>query len=222
VKFAQVPGLTVTMQNPPRSAWAAWRARRFTSTACRNRCGRSCSLAPLLMEKMSKSRFPGCVDGHANRRPAGQRADRPRQGRRAGVTPQQMENGLYDAYGERAGVHDYADVAEYWGSSRLTAISTRSHRARAALHRQFSGRHQWHAQACSLDAVAKLTRPSAPPTSISPMSAQLPAGDNLLQPGHRAIRWDRRLINCRKIEKTGHASPRNQSPAVFRAAAAGL
>ena len=31
-----------------------------------------------------------------------------------GVTPEQIENALYDAYGERQASTIYADVAEYW------------------------------------------------------------------------------------------------------------
>ena len=91
-----------------------------------------------------------------------------------GVTPQQIENGLYDAYGERQASTIYADVAEYWVIFELLPEFQRDPAALAQLYITSSATGtNGMAKLIPLSAVAKLTR-TVGPTSISHVG-QLPS-----------------------------------------------
>ncbi|MDE3068775.1 MAG: efflux RND transporter permease subunit, partial [Verrucomicrobiota bacterium] len=86
-----------------------------------------------------------------------------------GVTSQQIEDALYDAFGERQASTIYADVAEWWV---LFEVEPRYQLDPGALARLYV-RSSLTNQLVPLSAVAKLTR-SIGPTSISHIG-QLPA-----------------------------------------------
>ncbi len=91
-----------------------------------------------------------------------------------GVTPQQIENGLYDAYGERQASTIYADVAEYWVVFEVLPQFQRDPAALAQLYIASSVTDtNGTPKLIPLNAVAKLTR-SVGPTSISHVG-QLPS-----------------------------------------------
>jgi len=86
-----------------------------------------------------------------------------------GVTSQQIENALYDAFGERQASTIYADVAEWWVLFEVEPQFQLDPDALARLYVQSSLTNKL----VPLSAVAKLTR-SVGPTSISHVG-QLPA-----------------------------------------------
>ncbi len=91
-----------------------------------------------------------------------------------GVTPQQIENGLYDAYGERQASTIYADVAEYWVVFEVKPQFQRDPAALAQLYITSSATDtNGTPKLIPLSAAAKLTR-SVGPTSISHVG-QLPS-----------------------------------------------
>jgi HAE1 family hydrophobic/amphiphilic exporter-1 len=91
-----------------------------------------------------------------------------------GVTPQQIENGLYDAYGERQSSTIYADVAEYWVVFEVLPQFQRDPEALAELYIASSVTGTNGApRLIPLSAVAKLTR-TVGPTSIAHVG-QLPS-----------------------------------------------
>jgi HAE1 family hydrophobic/amphiphilic exporter-1 len=91
-----------------------------------------------------------------------------------GVTPQQIENGLYDAFGERQSSTIYADVAEYWVVFEVLPQFQRDPDALARLYitSSVSGTNG-APNLIPLSTVAKLTR-TVGPTSISHVG-QLPS-----------------------------------------------
>jgi HAE1 family hydrophobic/amphiphilic exporter-1 len=91
-----------------------------------------------------------------------------------GVTPQQIENGLYDAYGERQASTIYADVAEYWVVFEVLPQFQLEPDALGQLYiaSSVSGTNGVP-KLIPLSAVAKLSR-SIGPTSISHVG-QLPS-----------------------------------------------
>jgi len=91
-----------------------------------------------------------------------------------GVTAEQIENGLYDAYGERQSSTIYADVAEYWVIFEVLPKFQRDPTALAQLYiaSSVTGTNGTP-KLIPLSAVAKLTR-TVGPTSISHVG-QLPS-----------------------------------------------
>ena len=91
-----------------------------------------------------------------------------------GVTPQQIENALYDAYGERQSSTIYGDAAEYWVVFEVQPQFQRDPAALAQLYITSSNADtNGSPKLIPLSAVAKLTR-SLGPMSISHVG-QLPA-----------------------------------------------
>ena len=91
-----------------------------------------------------------------------------------GVTPQQIENALYDAFGERQASTIYADVAEYWVVFEVLPQFQLDPDALARLYITSSiTSTNGTPNLVPLSAVANLTR-SLGPTSISHVG-QLPA-----------------------------------------------
>ena len=91
-----------------------------------------------------------------------------------GVTPEQIENALYDAYGERQSSTIYGDVAEYWVVFEVEPQYQLDPAALSQLYITSSNTDtNGVAKLIPLSAVAKLTR-SLGPTSIAHVG-QLPA-----------------------------------------------
>ena len=104
-----------------------------------------------------------------------------------GVTPQQIENGLYDAYGERQSSTIYADVAEYWVVFEVLPQFQLDPEALAQLYITSSATGtNGMPKLIPLSAVAKLTRTVGPDEHFARRT--IAVSDNFLQPraGHVA------------------------------------
>ena len=116
-KLAQVPGINVYMQNP-----AAHPRRRHLTKALYQYSLQDTDVkelfhwAPILMDKIAETK-PGFQDVTSDLQIANPQVnveiDRDKAAA-LGVTAQQIENALYDAFGEMQASTIYADVAEYW------------------------------------------------------------------------------------------------------------
>jgi HAE1 family hydrophobic/amphiphilic exporter-1 len=131
--------------------------------------------APMLMDKMKQQ--PGIQDVTSDLQIAAPQVnveiDRDKAAA-LGVTAEQIENGLYDAYGERQSSTIYADVAEYWVVFEVLPDFQLDPEALAQLYITSSATDtNGMAKLIPLSAVAKLTR-TVGPTSISHVG-QLPS-----------------------------------------------
>jgi hypothetical protein len=145
-------------------------------------------------QAVAPARFSGCDDRSANRRPqVNVEIDRDKAAA-LGVTAQQIENGLYDAYGERQASTIYADVAEYWVVFEvLPQFQLDPDRARATLHHQFRDRHQRRAQTHSLERRRKIDAHRRPDKHFA--RRPVAVGDHFLQPrAWHVARHGRRTI----------------------------
>jgi len=119
-KFAQVPGLTVTMQNPPLIRVGGMASKALYQYSLQDTDVQELfRWAPLLMEKMKQE--PGFQDVSTDMQIAAPQVNVEINRDKAaalGVTPQQIENGLYDAYGERQASTIYADCGRVLGGLR--------------------------------------------------------------------------------------------------------
>jgi len=116
VKFAQIPGLNVYMQNPPLIRVGGQLTKTLYQYSLQDTDVQELFYwAPVLLDKMKQD--PGFQDVTTDLQIAAPQVnveiDRDKAAA-LGVTPQQIENGLYDAYGERQASTIYAAVAEYW------------------------------------------------------------------------------------------------------------
>ncbi|HEV2692132.1 MAG TPA: efflux RND transporter permease subunit [Verrucomicrobiae bacterium] len=176
VKFAKLPGLNVYMQNPPLIRVGGMSSKALYQYSLQDTDVKELfSNAPLLMEKMKQE--PGFQDVTTDLQIAAPQVnvqiDRDKAAA-LGVTPEQIENGLYDAYGERQASTIYADVAEYWVVFEVMPQYQRDPTALSQLYITSSGAGTNGAsKLVPLSAVAKLTR-DVGPTSISHVG-QLPS-----------------------------------------------
>ena len=132
--------------------------------------------APILMEKIAadKSGFQDVTSDLQIKSPqVNVEIDRDKSAA-LGVTPQQIENALYDAFGERQSSTIYSDIAEYWVVFEVLPQFQLDPDALARLYITSSmTSSNGTPNLVPLSAVAKLTR-SIGPTSISHVG-QLPA-----------------------------------------------
>ncbi|HSY18792.1 MAG TPA: efflux RND transporter permease subunit, partial [Candidatus Acidoferrales bacterium] len=176
VKFAQMPGMTVTLQNPPIVPIGGMQSKALYQYSLQDTDVQELfKWAPLLADKLSHE--PGFQDVTTDLQIASPQVnveiDRDKAAA-LGVTPQQVENGLYDAYGERQSSTIYADVAEYWVVFEVMPQYQRDPTALAQLYITSSmSNTNGMPRLVPLNAVAKLTR-SLGPTSISHVG-QLPS-----------------------------------------------
>ncbi|HEU6446967.1 MAG TPA: efflux RND transporter permease subunit [Verrucomicrobiae bacterium] len=176
-RLSQLPGITVFMQNPPliRVGGRLTKAL-YQYTLQDTDVNELFHWSPILMNKIAEQKdyFQDVTSDLQIKSPqVNVEIDRDKAAA-LGVTPEQVENALYDAFGARQASTIYSDIAEYWvvfevlpqfqldpdALSRLyiTPTSTGTNSA---------------SKLVPLSAVAKITR-SLGPTSIS-HSGQLPA-----------------------------------------------
>jgi HAE1 family hydrophobic/amphiphilic exporter-1 len=175
-KFAQIPGLNVYMKNPPIIPVGGQQSKGLYQYSLQDTDVKELfQWAPLLTDKLSHE--PGFQDVTTDLQIAAPQVnvqiDRDKAAA-LGVTPQQIENGLYDAYGERQASTIYADIAEYWVVFEVLPQFQLDPDALAQLYIASSNAGtNGMAKLIPLSAVAKLTR-TVGPTSISHVG-QLPS-----------------------------------------------
>jgi HAE1 family hydrophobic/amphiphilic exporter-1 len=175
-KFAQIPGLNVYMQNPPLIRVGGMQSKALYQYSLQDTDVQELfHWAPLLTDKLAHE--PGFQDVTTDLQIAAPQVnveiDRDKAAA-LGVTAQQIENGLYDAYGERQASTIYADVAEYWVVFEVLPQFQLDPDALARLYITSSTTGTNGAsKLVPLSAVAKLTR-TVGPTSISHVG-QLPS-----------------------------------------------
>ena len=175
-KFAQIPGLNVYMQNPPLIRVGGMASKALYQYSLQDTDVKELfHWAPILTDKLAHE--PGFQDVTTDLQIAAPQVnveiDRDKAAA-LGVTPQQIENGLYDAYGERQSSTIYADVAEYWVVFEVLPQFQRDPDSLAQLYIASSVTDtNGMPKLVPLSAVAKLTRDIGP-TSISHVG-QLPS-----------------------------------------------
>jgi HAE1 family hydrophobic/amphiphilic exporter-1 len=175
-KFAQIPGLNVYMQNPPLIRVGGMQSKGLYQYSLQDTDVKELfDWAPKLTDKLKQQ--PGFQDVTTDLQIAAPQVnvdiDRDKASA-LGVTPQQIENGLYDAYGERQASTIYADIAEYWVVFEVLPQFQRDPDALGQLYITSSQTGtNGLPKLIPLSAVAKLTR-TVGPTSISHVG-QLPS-----------------------------------------------
>jgi HAE1 family hydrophobic/amphiphilic exporter-1 len=176
VKFAQMPGMNVYLRNPPIIPIGGMQSKALYQYSLQDTDVQELfKWAPLLTEKLAHE--PGFQDVTTDLQIAAPQVnveiDRDKAAA-LGVTAEQIENGLYDAYGERQSSTIYADVAEYWVVFEVLPQFQLDPEALAQLYISSSvtGTNGMP-KLIPLSAVAKLTRTFGP-TSISHVG-QLPS-----------------------------------------------
>ncbi|MEJ0090334.1 MAG: efflux RND transporter permease subunit [Limisphaerales bacterium] len=175
-KFSQLPGMNVYLQNPPLIRIGGMSSKGLYQYSLQDTDVKELFYwAPRLMERLKQE--PGFQDVNSDLQIAAPQVnveiDRDKASA-LGVTPQQIENGLYDAYGERQASTIYADVAEYWVIFEVLPEFQLDPAALAQLYiaSSFASSNNMP-KLVPLSAVAKLTR-GIGPTSISHIG-QLPS-----------------------------------------------
>jgi HAE1 family hydrophobic/amphiphilic exporter-1 len=175
-KFAQIPGLNVYMQNPPLIRIGGMASKALYQYSLQDTDTKELfDWAPKLTDRLAHE--PGFQDVTTDLQIAAPQVnveiDRDKAAA-LGVTAQQIENGLYDAYGERQASTIYADVAEYWVVFEVLPQFQLDPEALARLYITSSTTGtNGMPKLVPLSAVAKLTR-TVGPTSISHVG-QLPS-----------------------------------------------
>jgi HAE1 family hydrophobic/amphiphilic exporter-1 len=175
-KFAQIPGMNVYMQNPPLIRVGGMSSKALYQYSLQDTDVKELfDWAPKLMDKLAHE--PGFQDVTSDLQIAAPQVnvqiDRDKASA-LGVTAEQIENGLYDAYGERQSSTIYADVAEYWVVFEVLPQFQLDPEALARLYITSSATGtNGTPKLIPLSAVAKLTR-TVGPTSISHVG-QLPS-----------------------------------------------
>ncbi|HXT41240.1 MAG TPA: multidrug efflux RND transporter permease subunit [Candidatus Angelobacter sp.] len=169
-KLAQIPGINVYMQNPPlirASGRLSKSLYQFTLQGADTK--ELYHWTPILVDKMSE--LPGFQDVSSDLLIASPQVTVEINRDKAsalGVTAEQIENALFDAYGQRQVSTIYTDINEYWVVMELEPQYQRDPAALSQLYiRSSTGK------LIPLSAVAKLTRGLGPMT-ISHLG-QLPA-----------------------------------------------
>jgi len=115
-KLAQVPGFNTFLQNPPLIRVGGMLTKALYQYSLQDTDTKELfHWSPILMQKMKEQ--PEFQDVSSDLQIATPQVnvqiDRDKAAA-LGVTPAQIENALYDAYGERQSSTIYADIAEYW------------------------------------------------------------------------------------------------------------
>ena len=175
-KFALLPGLNVYLRNPPLIPIGGIQSKGLYQYSLQDTDVQELfRWAPILADKLSQQ--PGFQDVNSDLQIATPRVnviiDRDKAAA-LGVTPQQIENALYNAFGERQASTIYADVAEYWVIFEVLPQFQLDPDALARLYitSSISGSNN-APRLVPLNSVARLTR-GVGPTSISHIG-QLPA-----------------------------------------------
>jgi hydrophobic/amphiphilic exporter-1 (mainly G- bacteria), HAE1 family len=175
-KLAQVPGIDVHMQNPPLIRVGGHLTKGLYQYSLQDTDTKELfHWAPILTEKMSH--LSGLQDVTSDLQIASPQVNVEINRDKAaalGVTPQQIEDALYDAFGEKQASTIYADVAEYWVVFEVEPQFQMDPAALSQLYITSSFTDTNGApRLIPLNAVAKLTR-SLGPASITHVG-QLPA-----------------------------------------------
>jgi HAE1 family hydrophobic/amphiphilic exporter-1 len=175
-KLAQIPGINVFMQNPPLIRIGGQVTKALYQYSLQDTdVNELFYWAPILMQKLSEQ--PGFQDVTSDLQIAAPQVnvevDRDKAAA-LGVTAQQIENSLYDAFGERQSSTIYADIAEYWV---VFEVEPQFQLDPDALSRLYIASSDTGTNGMTkmipLSAVARLTR-NVGPTSISHVG-QLPS-----------------------------------------------
>jgi HAE1 family hydrophobic/amphiphilic exporter-1 len=116
-KFAQIPGMSVFMQNPPLIRVGGMLTKALYQYSLQDTDTKELfHWSPLLMNKIGedKGTFQDVTSDLLVANPQVNVEINRDKAAALGVTPEQIENALYDAYGERQSSTIYGDVAEYW------------------------------------------------------------------------------------------------------------
>ncbi len=177
-QFAQIPGLSVYMQNLPLIRIGGMLTKALYQFSLQDTDTKELfHWTPLLMNKIAedKSTFQDVTSDLFIANPQ-VNVDIDRDKAAAlGVTPEQIENALYDAYGERQSSTIYGDVAEYWVVFEVLPQFQLDPDALSQLYitSSFTPTNSTTPILVPLSAVARLTR-NLGPTSISHVG-QLPS-----------------------------------------------
>ncbi len=170
-KLAQVPGINVFMQNPPLIRVGGRLSKALYQYSLQDTDTKELfHWTPILMQKLAEE--PGFQDVTTDLQIASPQVTVEIGRDKAaalGVTAQQIENTLYNAYGSRQASTIYGDVAEYWVIFEVEPQFQLDPAALAQLYITSAN----GGKLIPLSAVAKLTR-SIGPTSISHVG-QLPS-----------------------------------------------
>ena len=175
-KFSQLPGMTVAMQNPPLIRVGGMMTKGLYQYSLQDADAKELfHWAPLLLDKLLQQ--PEFQDVTTDLQLAAPQVnveiDRDKASA-LGVTARQIEDALYNAFGQRQASTIYADVAEYWVIFEVQPQFQLDPDALARLYiTSSSGGSNNVPRLIPLSAVAKLSR-SVGPTSISHVG-QLPS-----------------------------------------------
>jgi HAE1 family hydrophobic/amphiphilic exporter-1 len=175
-KLAVIPGINVYMQNPPLIRVGGKLTKALYQYSLQDTDTKELfKWTPLLVDKLAAQ--PGFQDVTTDLLIASPQVnveiDRD-QAAALGVTPMQIENALYDAFGERQSSTIYGDVAEYWVVFEVEPQYQLDPKALAQLYITSANTDtNGVPKLVPLSAVARLTR-SLGPMSISHVG-QLPA-----------------------------------------------
>jgi len=177
VKLAQIPGINVFMQNPPLIRVGGRLTKSLYQYSLQDTdVNELFYWAPVLMDRMAanKAVFQDVTTDLQIANPqVNVEIDRDKASA-LGVTPEQIENALYDAFGEKQSSTIYTDVAEYWVVFEVEPQYQLEPSALARLYLTSSvTATNGMPRLVPLSAVAKLTRNLGPAT-ISHVG-QLPA-----------------------------------------------
>jgi HAE1 family hydrophobic/amphiphilic exporter-1 len=178
VKLAQIPGFNVYMQNPPLIRVGGQLTKALYQYSLQDTDTKELfHWTPILMARMAQQTNmlqDVTSDLQIANPQVNVEIDRDKAAA-LGVTPEQIENGLYDAYGERQSSTIYGDVAEYWVVFEVQPQFQLDPDALSQLYitSSFTKTNSTTPILVPLSAVAKLTRDIGP-TSISHVG-QLPS-----------------------------------------------
>jgi len=176
-KLAQIPGINVYMQNPPLIRVGGMLTKALFQYSLQDTDTKELFYwAPILMNKLAENKavFQDVTSDLQIASPqVNVEIDRDKASA-LGVTAAQIENALYDAFGEMQASTIYADVAEYWVVFEVEPRFQLEPNALARLYITSSfGGTNGAPKLIPLSAVARLTR-SLGPTTISHVG-QLPS-----------------------------------------------
>jgi HAE1 family hydrophobic/amphiphilic exporter-1 len=167
-KLAQIPGFSVFMQNPPLIRVGGMLTKALYQYSLQDTDTKELfHWAPILTQKLAQQ--PGFQDVTSDLLIASPQVnveiDRDKAAA-LGVTPMQIENALYDAFGERQSSTIYGDVAEYWVVFEVQPQFQLEPNALAQLYITSANTATNSTQPIlvPLSAVAKLTRDLGPTT----------------------------------------------------------
>jgi hydrophobic/amphiphilic exporter-1 (mainly G- bacteria), HAE1 family len=162
-KLSGIPGLQTYFQNPPLITIGGMQSKALYQYSLQDTDMKELAhWAPLLMQKMSG--LPGFQDVTSdlliNNPQVTVEIDRDKASA-LGVTPDQIENALYDAYGQRQISTIYTDVNEYWV---IMEVEPHFQRDPSALSELYIRSSNTNGDLVPIGAVAELTRSVGPMT----------------------------------------------------------